>query len=567
MFRTFARRFLPNPLDWRLKRVARKGGKRILLCWNRGLGDIALGLYAMVHRIRERVPQAEITFLTRENLKEGFSFLEGVKVEVASEMKRGEPFKIPDSLRGRFDLVIESPSPTDWVAWQLGKLTPKLRWDPAHDVLHEAFDLPKGRRCIGVQIAAETNYGLWRNWPLERWKELFDRLEAMQVKVLLFGYGNQPQFSHRNLIDLRGKTTLFQLLSLIKHRCYGLVLPDSGISAMTYYLDESFPLRFVTLWADVEQGILKQGVASPNRSLIHAPLLGQSKDLSTISAEAVIDRLFPRDKVAAILLAGGQGTRLGYPGPKGLFPLGGKTLFQRICEKAPRGATVAIMTSPSNHEETVAYFKKWDYFGLDLHFFQQEEGFFLDENRQPTPLSGPNGNGSVFRSFVKAGLGEIFAEKGIDLVTVSYVENPKADLFERGLLAQARLEQTEVMVQCIERLKTDQFMGALVEKEGKIEVVEYTELNPEENYKYAYSGQIAFDFQFFCKMAEMELPLHWVRKKVKGQWIWKGEQFIFDVFPFASRIHSFCVPRDIHYAPVKTREQVESVEQLLREKG
>lgn len=70
-----------------LERTAKKGGKKILLGWNRGLGDIALGLYAMVQRIREIVPNAEITFVVRENLRDGFSMLEGVKTIVAPDRR------------------------------------------------------------------------------------------------------------------------------------------------------------------------------------------------------------------------------------------------------------------------------------------------------------------------------------------------------------------------------------------------------------------------------------------------------------------------------------------------
>jgi ADP-heptose:LPS heptosyltransferase len=59
-------------LDWKLKKMASRGERKILLAWNRGLGDIALGLYAIIQRIREFIPDAEITFLIRENLQEGF---------------------------------------------------------------------------------------------------------------------------------------------------------------------------------------------------------------------------------------------------------------------------------------------------------------------------------------------------------------------------------------------------------------------------------------------------------------------------------------------------------------
>ncbi len=558
MFRTFAKKFLPNPLDWHLKRLAKRGGKRILLGWNRGLGDIALGLYAIVQRIREIIPDAEITFVTRHNLFDGFSLLEGVKTIIDPHWKRGEPYKMDPSLKKAYDLVIEKPSPTDWVSWQLGKIVPKLKWNPIYDSLYERFDLPA--QCVGVQVSAETQYGLWRNWPLEKWQELFDHLEKKKIPVLLFGFGETPKFPHENLIDLRGKTTLFELLSIIKHRVRALVLPDSGISSMVYYLDASFPVKQITLWADPNHGILKQGVPSPNPKLIHCPLVASNRDLSTLPVKTVLKAI--GKTVLPILLAGGQGTRLGMKGPKGLFSIGGKTLFQWFCEKLPKGSSVAIMTSPLNHEETLAYFQQNRNFDLDIHFFQQEMLPLLDEEKKPTGQLGPNGNGSVFSSFLKSGLAELFAKRRVECVTVSYVDNLLSQPLDPRLIE----DLEEIAVQCIPREEADKNMGVLVEREGKLEIVEYTELDASRKYKYAYSGQIAFDFSFFCKMGTLELPLHWVQKKMDGKTVWKGERFIFDCFQYAKKVSTILVDRKTHYAPIKSPESVEQFLNLVEKR-
>ncbi|MBX7066463.1 MAG: UTP--glucose-1-phosphate uridylyltransferase [Parachlamydiales bacterium] len=534
MFRTLAKKFLPNPLDWHLKRLAKRGGKKVLLGWNRGLGDIALGLYAIVERIREFVPDAEITFVTRHNLMDGFSMLEGVKAIIDPHWSRGESCRIDPELKKNYDLVIEKPSPTDWVYWQRGKVVPKLKWDPHHDSLYERFDLPPN--CIGVQTSAESGYAAWRDWPEERWRELFERLGDQPV--LLFGFGAEPQFHYPNVIDLRGKTTLFELLSIIKHRVRSLILPDSGISSIVYYLNESFPIRHISLWSDPNQGILKQAVASPNPQLSHYPLIARNKDLSSVTVDAVLSAL--KKNVLPILLAGGQGTRLGVKGPKGLFEIGGKTLFDWFCEKLPKNIPLAVMTSPLNHDETVAYFKKFD---LEVFFFQQEMSPL-----KPTGELAPNGNGNVFRAFKKAGLDDLFAKRGINCVTINYVDNP----LNRPLDPKLFENLEEVAIQCIEREESDRSMGVLVEREGKIEVVEYTELDPAQTYKYAYSGQLAFDFSFFCKMGEKELPIHWVQK---GE-VWKGEQFIFDCLKYAEKVRPVCVDRKTHYAPIKGPESV-----------
>ncbi|MBI3900612.1 MAG: hypothetical protein HY324_00515, partial [Chlamydiia bacterium] len=279
MFRKFAKRFLPNPFDSMLKQVAKRGGKTILLCWNRGLGDIALGLFAMVHRIQQLVPDAKITFLTRPNLFDGFSLLHGIDVLVAPHWKRGEKICVQDTLKElgvdskRFDLLIEEPNPTEWVCWQRGTLVPRLQWNPAYDSLWKPFLLDEETLYIGIQPEAETQYGLWRNWPMERWMELINCLGRLQkVKILLFGMNPKPFFPQAHVIDLRGKTNLFELLSIIKHRCKAVILPDSGILSMLYYLDATFPIQVLSLWGDVNHGILKQNVSSPNPKLLHTPL-------------------------------------------------------------------------------------------------------------------------------------------------------------------------------------------------------------------------------------------------------------------------------------------------------
>lgn len=586
-----------------LRKAAKKGGRKILFGWNRGLGDIALGLYAVVRRTRELIPNAEITFLIRGNLKDGFTMLEGVKTLVAPDWKRGEPYSVEETLESlgidpkSFDLIIEKPSPTDWVYWQRGQLVPKLKWDPAHDSLHLKFGLSPEFTYIGVQAVAETNYGLWRNWPFERWEELFERLQRFpNVRILLFGFGAEPRFSHSNVIDLRGKTSLFELLSLIKNRCQALVLPDSGISSMTYYLDASFPIHFISLWADPNHGILKQNTASPNPQLVHTPLVGQRRDLATVSVDDVIGRLFPLKPLSrckraeeveirpvanagCIILAGGQGSRLGALGPKGVFPIHGKALFQWICEKIPRkDLPVAVMTSPLNHQETVAYFERHNFFGLDLHFFQQEMQPLLDEEKRPIEirpgeiLQGPNGNGNVFRAFVKSGLSALFAAKGVDLVAVIPVDNPLSHPFDPALISFARETRADALIKCVEREEGENSVGVLAERNRRIEVVEYTEISPDQlkNYLYANIGQLTFRLPFIEKMAEVDLPLHWVQKKAsvgaQTLTVWKGEQYIFDAFPHAARVEALLASRESCFAPLKSHESLEAVQQLLRKK-
>ncbi|MCC6128130.1 MAG: UTP--glucose-1-phosphate uridylyltransferase [Chlamydiae bacterium] len=609
MIKKFIRRFLPNPFDRMLDRLARKkkGERaRILLGWNRGLGDIALGLYAMVQRIREKVPGVEVIFLIRENLQSGFSMLSGVETIVAPFWKRGESYSIRETLKKLgidaelFDLIIEKPSPTDWVRWQLGTLTPKLHWKSEYDELANKFQLPDGCLHIGAQASAETSYGQWRNWPEERWREFLSLLQPNE-KVILFGFGSDPKLESEQVIDLRGKTSLFEMISLIKNRCPVLIVPDSGILSMIYYLDAVFPIHVVSLWAETNQGILKQNVKSPNPLLVHSALVGEIRDLSNVSARRVYEEIFPQKKtfepltkvvfskdvsvknekdVGCVILAGGQGTRLGFAAPKGLFPIGGKTLFERIVRKVPDKVPIAIMTSQDNHEETIRYFEEHRHFGKKLLFFQQSSLPLLDEQKRPFGLEGADGNGSFYRRFVETGVADAFSKLGIKTVTITPVDNALADPLDPKWLSFHRKTSSEVTIRCIERNGPDELMGSLVQRGDEIQVLEYSEIAPDKlreqtregklRYLYAYTGLVCLEMSFIRRVSSLDLPLHWVQKDIqhKGRemCIWKGEKFLFDPFPRAKSIGVLCSPREECYAPLKTKDGprgIEAVEKAL----
>ncbi len=297
MLKKLIRKLGPNPLDRLLAKAQKKQQKNILLFWHRGLGDIVLGLYAIVHKIREEIPGAKITFLTRPNLEDGFHLLGGVDILVVPSLKRGDNTPIVHLLEeidvdpNDFDLIIDRPDPTRWVSWQLGTLTPRLNWQKKWDPLWEKHNLDRSAAYVGAHVQTETNYAHWRNWPLESWTSLFEKITASGKKVLLFGFAKEPVFDIPGVIDLRGDTPLFELLSIIKNRCSALIVPDSGVSSMTYFLDESFPIKLISLWADPYMGILKQNVDSPNPQLVHKPLLGKDKDITNITADRVYNEL------------------------------------------------------------------------------------------------------------------------------------------------------------------------------------------------------------------------------------------------------------------------------------
>lgn len=532
-----------NPLDEALK----QGGRRVLIGWNRGMGDLALGLYAVIHRVREKIPDAEITFVTRSGLVDAFQLLEGVNVIEETSWKRGQ---VPDlsGYRG-YDIVIDQPSPTDWCRWQLGKLTPRLKWRKEWSGLWRRLGIPEGTNCIGVQVSAETDYGTWRNWPAERWRELFARLgERPDTRIILLGLGKEEPFVGERILDLRGKTTLFELVSLIRERLSCVIAPDSGVLSLAYYLDAEFPLRVVSLWAGLHHGILKQGVPSPNPLLEHRPVFAPERELGRVSAAEVLQAIDgplrpivscatagveSEGNVGVLILAGGEGTRLGHTGPKGTFEVAGKALFDHLLERVGT-APVAVMTSPKNHAETVAFVR-----GRAQCF------------QQPVSAEGPIGNGCVFAAFVASGIANEWKRRGIDVVSVVLVDNPLADPLGKQLVGFLRARKLDVAVGCIER--EGRPMGVLVEREGKLAIVEYMKWTGEA--RYGSTGSMAMTMAWLEKVAPLPLPWHWVKKR---------EQFIFDAFRWADRIEPLCFPREVCYAPIKGRDSVPEVEALIR---
>jgi UDP-N-acetylglucosamine/UDP-N-acetylgalactosamine diphosphorylase len=150
-------------------------------------------------------------------------------------------------------------------------------------------------------------------------------------------------------------------------------------------------------------------------------------------------------KVGAIVVGGGQGTRLGFDLPKGMFeigPVSNKTLFQLLCEqlaarerRAGRPIPYYVMTSSATHEATRRYFQEQRYFGLDpddVSFFQQgslpavdgESRILLAEKWRIS--TSPDGHGGLLHALRRGGLLEVMADRGIEYLYYHQVDNPAA---------------------------------------------------------------------------------------------------------------------------------------------
>jgi hypothetical protein len=288
--------------DRALRRARRLPSPRIVLFWNRGLGDIALGIVPLIAIARERVAGARIVVVTRPELHEPFLMAGADEVHALPGLVRGAATDLRAACAALgLDLAgavaIPNPDPTRWLEGLRAAHPPALRWDAAWDALADRFVPADATRVrIGVHASAETGqfYGYPKDWPMERWPALFERTGAApHVDWVLFGHAPTPPLPGPSIIDLRGRTGFLEMMAVIRRRCRALVAPDSGVLTMAYYLDAPFPLHVISLWSDPRQGILKQGCPSPNPQLVHRPLVGRGEDVRNITVDDVWSALLP----------------------------------------------------------------------------------------------------------------------------------------------------------------------------------------------------------------------------------------------------------------------------------
>ncbi len=302
------RRLLEKPFgsewDQLLRRIRRRDARRFLIFWNRGLGDIALGLFRVVEELRRHVPEAHVTIVSRADLADALTLLQIDDVLVDPALMRNDRREVADVLERlqvpseRFDLILGRPDPTHWFR-RAPRIAPRLHWRSDYDALANRFDAPLGhdrsRIDVAVHVNSETGafYRYRKDWPVESWRALFERVQARRpVRFVLFGHRADGHFADLDCIDLRGKTTLLEMMALIRNRCRVLVAPDSGVLTLTYYLDGDAPLGVVSLWADPRQGIMKQGAPSPNPALRHLPIVAPDERIENITiaqVEAALD--------------------------------------------------------------------------------------------------------------------------------------------------------------------------------------------------------------------------------------------------------------------------------------
>jgi UDP-N-acetylglucosamine/UDP-N-acetylgalactosamine diphosphorylase len=304
-------------------------------------------------------------------------------------------------------------------------------------------------------------------------------------------------------------------------------------------------------------------------------------------------------RVAAFTVAGGQGTRLGYDGPKGTFPvtpLRRKPLFQVFAEKIlaagkrhGRPLHWFIMTSHANHAATEAFFQEHAFFGLDparVHFFRQGRmpavdfaGRILLESKCSIALS-PDGHGGSLRALQRSGALDMMEREGIDTLSYFQVDNPLVRCIDPSFIGWHLIRQSEMSSKMVTKAYAEEKVGHFCRQNGKTVVIEYSDLPLELQRETDANGQLRYragsiaihvlDREFVRRMAaggeDVALPFHRADKKIptvdssgvslkpeKPNGV-KFEMFVFDAVPFARNPVVIETLREDDFSPVKNAE-------------
>lgn len=315
-------------------------------------------------------------------------------------------------------------------------------------------------------------------------------------------------------------------------------------------------------------------------------------------------RLISSGKVAALTVAGGQGTRLGYDGPKGTFPITPvrkKTLFQYFAESIARcsekySAKVHwfIMTSELNDSQTREFFEANSFFGLekgDVTFFTQGtmpaiayDGSLLRSASDSLALA-PNGHGGTLLALKKSGCLDKMRSLGVDYISYFQVDNPLVPVADPLFIGLHHVERSEMSCRMLPKTNPYEKLGNFCVANGRLQIIEYSDMPADLAERRRPDGSLDFiagspaihivsrDFvERLTKDGRLNMPWHRADKKVafidesgksvspdKSNAV-KLESFIFDALPLAERTMVLEGRREEIFAPTKNPTGVDSVE-------
>jgi UDP-N-acetylglucosamine/UDP-N-acetylgalactosamine diphosphorylase len=344
--------------------------------------------------------------------------------------------------------------------------------------------------------------------------------------------------------------------------------------------------------------------APPAWDKVRTPELVRPASPDDAEARALGETALRHGEVAVLIVAGGQGSRLGFEKPKGMYPVGPvsrKSLFQVHAEKVLAlrrryGAPVPflVMTSPATHDETEAYFDQHGFFGLpetEVFFFCQGTMPALDLATGKLLLAkphelflSPDGHGGTITALADSGLLDRMRSRGIKHFFYFQVDNPLVKVADPVFLGHHIKRGSLASTKIVTKVAPMEPMGVVVEIDDRCSVIEYTEMTPDVAPRYL-AGNTAIhifnaDFLALVSQGAGRIPFHVAKKKVphldaSGQEVCpkennalKFERFIFDVLPQAERSLVAETVRAEEFAPLKNAtgaDSPETVERALHE--
>lgn len=308
-----------------------------------------------------------------------------------------------------------------------------------------------------------------------------------------------------------------------------------------------------------------------------------------------------RGEVAVLLVAGGQGSRLGFEKPKGMYeigPVSNASLFRIHAEKVlavsrryGRAVPLLVMTSPATHTETEAYFHEHHFFGLpraEVHFFQQgtmpavdiATGRLLLEAPGRLFLS-PNGHGGTLTALADTGLLGAMEARGVKHVFYFQVDNPLVKVCDPAFLGHHVTARSEASSKVVFKERAEEKVGVLAAVDGRCAIIEYSDMPAAMaaerdgvgalRYRAGNPAIHIFDVGFLRRVTGGGLAYHVARKKVSHLDTGSGalvnptvenalkfELFIFDALPLADRWLAMETGRAEEFAPLKNATGADS---------
>ena len=342
--------------------------------------------------------------------------------------------------------------------------------------------------------------------------------------------------------------------------------------------------------------LAKKGVITPLASMELSEIEANKESFTATGIQAIKE-----GKIAAVLLAGGMGTRLGSDDPKGMYNIGEtKDLYIFEClvnnlmdvvKQTDTWIHFFIMTSDKNNEATIKFLTEHNFFGYKaeyIHFFKQEMAAATDYNgkiylEEKGKLStSPNGNGGWFVSMKNAGLLDIVKKEGIEWLNIFAVDNVLQRIAEPCFVGATLQKNCAVGAKVVRKNTPDEKVGVVCLEDGRPSIVEYYELTEElmtakdEKGDPAYNFGVILNYLFNVKALEGlldgNLPLHIVEKKIPylneaGELVkpeapngYKFENLVLDMIHQLDSCLPYEVVREKEFAPIKNKTGIDSVE-------